>query len=132
MTLGEWIPIYLDAYKRDTIRPDSFYTIQLVAGKIPPDILAMELTEIRPMHLQRFVNAFGLTASKSYMDKLHVLLNAVFEAAMDMPLFNAFLSCCLVSSMACTSFCWLSLLYQLPPGYARKSIRFRYFPLDTI
>ncbi|MEI3103411.1 MAG: hypothetical protein V8S97_04255 [Oscillospiraceae bacterium] len=83
MTLGEWIPIYLDAYKRDTIRPDSFYTIQLVAGKIPPDILAMELTEIRPMHLQRFVNAFGLTASKSYMDKLQVLLNAVFEAAMD-------------------------------------------------
>ena len=83
MTLGEWIPIYLEAYKRDTIRPDSFYTIQLVAGKIPPEILAMELTEIRPMHLQRFVNAFGLTASKSYMDKLHVLLNAVFEAAID-------------------------------------------------
>ena len=51
MTLGEWIPIYLEAYKRDTIRPDSFYTIQLVAGKIPPEILAMELTEIRPMHL---------------------------------------------------------------------------------
>ena len=47
MTLGEWIPTFIDAYKRDTIRPDSLYT-------------------------------------------------------------------------------------QLPPGYARKSIRFRYFPLDTI
>ena len=33
MTLGEWIPIYLEAYKRDTIRPDSFYTIQLAHCK---------------------------------------------------------------------------------------------------
>ena len=43
----------------------------------------MELTAILPMHLQRFVNDFGLTASKSYMDKLHVLLNALFVTAMD-------------------------------------------------
>lgn len=69
MTLGEWIPIYLDAYKRDTIRPDSFYTIQLVAGKIPPDILAMELTEIRPMHLQRFVNIAAEAARSWFLMK---------------------------------------------------------------
>ena len=83
MTLGEWIPAFIDAYKRDTIRPDSLYTVQLVASKIPWEILAMELDEIRPMHLQRFVNAFALTASKSYMDKLHVLLNGLFVAAID-------------------------------------------------
>lgn len=83
MTLGEWIPIYLNAYKLGTIRPDSFYTTQLVASKIPPDIQSMELTDIRPMHLQQFVNAFSVTASKSYMDKLHVLLNALFSAAID-------------------------------------------------
>ena len=83
MTLGEWIPAFIDAYKRDTIRPDSLYTVQLVASKIPSEILAMELDEIRPMHLQRFVNAFALTASKSYMDKLHVLLNGLFVAAID-------------------------------------------------
>lgn len=50
MTLGEWIPAFIDAYKRDTIRPDSLYTVQLVASKIPWEILAMELDEIRPMH----------------------------------------------------------------------------------
>lgn len=83
MTLGEWIPTYLNAYKLGTIRPDSFYTTQLVASKIPQDIQDMELTEIRPMHLQQFVNAFSASASKSYMDKLHVLLNALFTAAID-------------------------------------------------
>lgn len=35
MTLGEWIPIYLDAYKRDTIRPDKKYDISLTANGRP-------------------------------------------------------------------------------------------------
>ena len=83
MTLGEWIPEYLTAYKLNTIRPDSYYTLELVAGKIPPELKEMELSAILPMHLQRFVNDFGTVASKSYMDKLHVLLNALFVAAMD-------------------------------------------------
>ena len=83
MTLGQWIPEYLTAYKLNTIRPDSYYTLGLVAGKIPQELKDMELTAILPMHLQRFVNDFGLTASKSYMDKLHVLLNALFVTAMD-------------------------------------------------
>lgn len=83
MTLGQWIPEYLTAYKLNTIRPDSYYTLGLAAGKIPQELKDMELTAILPMHLQRFVNDFGLTASKSYMDKLHVLLNALFVTAMD-------------------------------------------------
>lgn len=83
MTLGEWIPEYLTAYKLNTIRPDSYYTLELVVGKIPPELKEMELSAILPMHLQRFVNDFGLVASKSYMDKLHVLLNALFTTAMD-------------------------------------------------
>ena len=77
MTLGQWIPEYMTAYKLNTIRPDSYYTLGLVAGKIPQELKDLELSAILPMHLQRFVNDFGLTASKSYMDKLHVLLNAV-------------------------------------------------------
>lgn len=83
MTLGEWIPLYLDSYKRGTIRPDSFRMLEQVAAKLPPHLLEMELTAVLPMHLQRFVNEFAATTSKSYMDKLHVLLNALFVAAMD-------------------------------------------------
>lgn len=83
MTLGEWIPLYLESYKRGTIRPDSFRMLEQVAAKIPQQLLDMELAAILPMHLQKFVNEFAATTSKSYMDKLHVLLNALFTAAMD-------------------------------------------------
>lgn len=83
MTLGEWLPQYLDSYKRGTIRPDSFRMLEQVAAKIPQQLLDTELAAVLPMHLQRFVNEFAATASKSYMDKLHVLLNALFIAAVD-------------------------------------------------
>lgn len=83
LTLGEWIPQYLRSYKLNTVRPDSYYTLELVASKIPESLRMMELGDIRQMHLQEFVNVFGCTASKSYMDKMHVMLNALFTAAVD-------------------------------------------------
>ena len=83
MTLGDWIPMYLTSYKLNTVRPDSYYTLQMVAGKIPQHLQEMELRDVRPMHLQQFVNEFGLTASKSYMDKMHVMLKSLFQAAQE-------------------------------------------------
>ena len=43
MTLGQWIPQYLRSYKLNTIRPDSYYTLELVVSKIPDSLRAMEL-----------------------------------------------------------------------------------------
>ena len=54
MTLGEWIPEYLTAYKLHTIKVNSYYSLELVARHIPQELKDMELEDIRPMHLQRF------------------------------------------------------------------------------
>lgn len=83
MTLGEWIPEYLTAYKLHTIKVNSYYSLELVARHIPQELKDMELEDIRPMHLQRFFNDFAQTASKSYMDKMRVMVNALFETARD-------------------------------------------------
>ncbi len=83
MTLGEWIPIYLESYKKGTIKPRSYEIIELVSRKISPELLAMPLDEILPMHLQKFYNEFSRTCSKSYMDKMRVLMHELFETAQD-------------------------------------------------
>lgn len=83
MTLGEWIPQYLTCYKLNTIRPDSYYTLQLVAGHIPQELKDMDITAILPMHLQQFYNEFAVGHSKSYMDKMRVFVNELFVAAVD-------------------------------------------------
>ena len=83
MTLGEWIPEYLTAYKLNTIKGNSYYSLELVAKHIPQELKDMEMNDIRPMHLQRFYNEFATGASKSYMDKMRVFVNGLFSTAMD-------------------------------------------------
>ena len=83
MTLREWIPLYLDFYKRNTIKDNSFYMLELLVKHIPPDLSEKELTDILPMHIQRFYNSFANGRSKSYMDKMRVLMKSLFDTAMD-------------------------------------------------
>ena len=81
MTLGEWIPEYLKCYKLNTVRPDSYYILELAARQIPQELKDMELSAILPMHLQKFYNDFAQTASKSYMDKVRVLVKDLFATS---------------------------------------------------
>lgn len=83
MTLGEWIPLYLTSYKLNTIKVNSFYSLQLVERQIPQDLKDMDMNEIRPMHIQRFYNEFACSHSKSYMDKLRVFMHGLFRTAID-------------------------------------------------
>ena len=83
MTFGDWIPLFLDSYKRNTIKDNSFYTLELLERHVPQELKDMRLDEVLPMHLQRFYNDFALNHSKSYMDKMRVFINALFVAAID-------------------------------------------------
>lgn len=83
MTLREWITKWLQAYKLGTIKERSYHQLELLAKKFPDELLDMELAEIKPMHLQSFINVFSVDASKSYMDKMRVMLHGLFSAAVD-------------------------------------------------
>ena len=83
MTLRDWIPLYLDYYKRNTIKDNSFYMLELLVKHIPPDLAEKELNDILPMHIQQFYNAFAVGHSKSYMDKMRVLIKSLFDTAID-------------------------------------------------
>lgn len=83
MTFGEWIPLYLEAYKLNTIKENSYYTLELLDKHIPKELKNMPLSDILPMHLQQFYNTFAKGHSKSYMDKMRVFINGLFVAAID-------------------------------------------------
>lgn len=83
MKLREWIPAWMEAYKLGMIKERSYHQIELLARKFPEDMMDMELADIKPMHLQKFVNDFSQGASKSYMDKMRVLLHGLFSDALD-------------------------------------------------
>ena len=83
MTLREWIPVWLTTYKLGTIKERSYHQLELLARKFPDDLMDMELADIKPLHLQGFINQFSQDASKSYMDKMRVLLHGLFSDALD-------------------------------------------------
>lgn len=83
MTLGEWIPQYLAAYKLNTIKVNSYRTLELLEQHVPQTLKDMELTQVLPMHIQQFYNEFALTHSKSYLDKLRVFMRDLFVTAID-------------------------------------------------
>ena len=83
MTLGEWFPQWLKYYKEGTIKGTSLHQYELLERKLPADLCEMELNDIRPMHLQKFINEFAKGASKSYMDKMRVMLRSLFVTAIE-------------------------------------------------
>lgn len=83
MTLGEWLPFWMKFYKKGTIKGTSFHQLELLARLIPDELMCKPVSDILPMELQFFYNQFGLTASKSYMDKMRVMVNAAFAAAVE-------------------------------------------------
>lgn len=83
MTLNEWIPMWLNCYKFGVIKDNSFHQLELLGRLIPEELKAKELSEILPLHLQGFFNRFAKTASKSYVDKMRVMIRSLFTEAVE-------------------------------------------------
>lgn len=83
LTLGEWIPLWMKFYKDGTIKQASYHQLELLERRIPDSLKSVSMSEILPMQLQAFYNEFAKTASKSYMDKMRVMINALFREAVE-------------------------------------------------
>lgn len=83
MTLRDWISQWLKEYKLGTIKERSYHQLVLLVRHIPDALQDQELDAIKPIQLQSFINGFSAGVSKSYMDKMRVLLHGLFSAAVD-------------------------------------------------
>lgn len=83
MTLREWIPIWLSKYKLGTIKEHSYHQLEILARKFPDDLMDMELTDIKPLHLQGFINQFSQSFSNSYKGKMGSMLHGLFSDAVE-------------------------------------------------
>ena len=83
MTLEAWISLWLKNYKIGTIKSSSYHQLEILAGHIPGNLMVKEIAEILPMDLQAFFNDFSRSSSKSYMDKMRVMVHSLFADAVD-------------------------------------------------
>ena len=83
MTLGEWIEIWLEEYKKPTVRGSSYLSIQNnFKNSINPKLGKILLKDLKPIMIQKFINDLakqGLT--RETIRKRHsVLLGALRQA----------------------------------------------------
>ena len=83
MKLCDWIPMWLKCYKYGTMKQSSYHQLENLIKHIPSSLMEQEMDNILPMDLQAFVNSFATYASKSYMDKMRVLIHSVWATALD-------------------------------------------------
>ena len=81
MTLKAWIPTWLANYKEGTMKGTSYHQLELLVKLIPDNLMELPMAEIKPMELQAFFNDFAAKYSKSYVDKMRVIIRGLFRTA---------------------------------------------------
>ncbi len=82
-TVGQWAPQWLHLYKKDKCAIDTYNQYKsLVENYIIPELGNLNLDIIKPAHIMQFMNKYG-DMSQSHMSKMRMVLNAIFETAID-------------------------------------------------
>lgn len=81
-SLSEWIPVWLDTYKKNNIQRSTFEEYKYLLQKVSDHKIGkMRLSDIKPIHITDFFA--NLDYSQSIRKRLRFLLNALFEDAVD-------------------------------------------------
>ena len=80
--LSEWIPVWLDTYKKNSVQQSTFEEYKYLLGKVSSHKIGkMKLDDIKPIHITDFFATCDY--SQSIRKRLRFLLNALFEDAVD-------------------------------------------------
>ncbi|MBP3921992.1 MAG: site-specific integrase [Ruminiclostridium sp.] len=81
-TLAEWIPLWLNTYKRNNVQSSTYDEYVYLLGKVTAHKLGkMYLTDIKPIHITDFFA--GCNYSHSVRKRLRFLLHGLFSDAID-------------------------------------------------
>jgi len=83
MKFCDWAKKWLENYKAGAIKQTSYHQLELLIFKIPDSIQNKKVKDISPIEIQSFINQFAAEYSKSYIDKMRFLLNAIFTEAQE-------------------------------------------------
>lgn len=82
ITLNQWGKTYLNEFVKSSVRPSTYDSYEVILRRhINNDLIGtMKLKDIKSFHLQKFLNSKS-SLSKSYIKKMHMLLDMFFSNA---------------------------------------------------
>lgn len=84
ITVGEWLDIWLQEYKRPSVRPATFDGLEtMIRCQLKAALGHIPLKDLRPEHIQRLYNEKSKSGlSPRYIRRIHVTLHSSLEQAM--------------------------------------------------
>lgn len=83
MKFGDWINMYLEVYKKGTVKQNWYQSLENMQSHIPDSLKAKKVEKILPIELQSFLTDFSNNKSKSYAMKMRVFLRSLFSEAQE-------------------------------------------------
>lgn len=82
ITLNQWGKTYLNEFVKSSVRPSTYDSYEVILRRhISNDAIGtMKLKDIKSFHIQKFLNSKS-SLSKSYIKKMHMLLDIFFSNA---------------------------------------------------
>ena len=82
-TVSSWAKTWLEVYKAESVSPAWYKTMRgIVNGIIEPSIGTMRVRSVQPIDITRVLSTMA-GRSDSYVHKVRIILNQIFEAAED-------------------------------------------------
>ena len=80
MTLGEWLELWLEEYKKPTLRGSSYFKrLGLFKTHINPNLGDILLKDLKPIMIQRFLNTFP--ATKKTAKECYIFISSALKQA---------------------------------------------------
>ncbi len=79
--LGAWLDLYLETYVKPRVQDTTYELYCQTKRSLPEALLSQKTSEVTQIELQRAITALG--KSRSYIDKLLVILRAAYNTAID-------------------------------------------------
>lgn len=82
---GEWCELWLETYKRPTVKPTTFATTYERPCKnyILPHFENSVMQDLKQIHIKAFLTEIEQKCSQSLCEKILICLNGIFESAVD-------------------------------------------------
>ena len=83
MKLCDWLVMYIENYKRNAVQDRWYGQLRTMISRVPQLLQNRKVSAVRPAELQKFINDLAQKYSKSYIQKMKILLKSAFSEAIE-------------------------------------------------
>ncbi|MCL1995328.1 MAG: site-specific integrase [Defluviitaleaceae bacterium] len=83
VTVGEWLPVWLEDYRKNKIKHTTYNKERILIKRIIPTLGQIKLKDLKPLTVQRFINSLAEDLETSTLKVILIMFNQAINQAVD-------------------------------------------------